>query len=109
MTIKELLIDVGLPQREIGLLIREITTYNVQHPDKPVPALDLMQTSMIWLYGNCLSWAKLLPKSDATTFWMVVVSFRCLLTIMPCGTQLTSWINTSGRYQSVTIAKSEYG
>ncbi|WP_158829356.1 hypothetical protein [Mucilaginibacter lacusdianchii] len=41
MTIQELLLDVGLPLKEIGLLLHDIKTYNVQHPEKLVPDLKL--------------------------------------------------------------------
>lgn len=41
MTIQELLTDLGLPQQEIGLLLREMKVYNEQHPTKAVPALQL--------------------------------------------------------------------
>lgn len=41
MTIQEMLSDAGLSPRAIGLLLYELKAYNEQHPDRPVPELNL--------------------------------------------------------------------
>jgi len=43
MTIQEMLLEVKLPHKAIGLLVRNIQDYNKRHPDKPVPELDIKE------------------------------------------------------------------